>query len=295
MPSPEYEAIVQFLKANPTPSGVPLAQQRAAMEMLAAQTPLPPNVYSEQITADSVSGLLLAAEGARDDRLLLYFHGGGYVIGSSTTHQDLAWRLSAATQARVFSLDYRLAPEHPFPAAVEDALAAYRWLLTQGFTADRLALAGDSAGGGLVMAVLVALRDAGEPLPATAVCLSPWVDLALTGKSLTTNAAADPVITRERLAEYAQLYLGETDPQIPLASPLYADLNGLPPLLIQAGSAEILLDDASRLAARAEAAGVAVTLDIWEEMIHVWQAFAAVVPESQEAIARIGEFVRQYL
>jgi acetyl esterase/lipase len=225
---------------------------------------------------------------------MLYLHGGGYVVGSIATHLGLAGRLSRAAAARVLLLNYRLAPEHPFPAAVEDATAAYRWLLGTGVKPGRIAIAGDSAGGGLTVATLVALRDAGEPLPAAGVCQSPWIDLEGAGESVTTKAHVDPLVHKDMLLKMASWYLAGANPRTPLAAPLYADLQGLPPLLVQVGTAEILLDDATRLADRARAAGVAVTLEPWEGMIHVWQLFASILPEGQQAIDRIGAFVRQH-
>jgi acetyl esterase/lipase len=225
---------------------------------------------------------------------MLYLHGGGYVVGSIATHRGLAGRLSQAAAARVLLVDYRLAPEHPFPAAVDDAAGAYRWLLAQGIEPARLVIAGDSAGGGLTIATLVALRDAGVPLPAAAVCLSPWVDLEGRGDSVTTKAAADPLVHKDMLVQLAAWYLAGADPRTQLAAPLYADLRHLPPLLIQVGTAEILLDDAIRLAEKATAAGVKVTLEPWEDMIHVWQLFAPMLPEGQKAIEGIGVFVRQH-
>jgi acetyl esterase/lipase len=191
-------------------------------------------------------------------------------------------------------VEYRLAPEHPFPAAVEDATAAYRWLLASGVRPAGIAIAGDSAGGGLTLATLVALRDAGDPLPAAAVCLSPWVDLEGIGDSMATKAAADPFVRKEMIQFMAQQYLGERSLRTPLAAPLYADLHGLPPLLIQVGTAETLLDDSTRIAERARAAGVSVTLDTWDNMIHVWQLFAPMLPEGQQAIERIGAFIREH-
>jgi acetyl esterase/lipase len=233
------------------------------------------------------------APGAETGRILLYLHGGGYVIGSSNTHRDLAGRLSRAAAARVLLIDYRLAPEHPYPAAVEDATVAYRWLLRHGATPASMVIAGDSAGGGLTVAALVALRDAGEALPAAGVCISPWIDLEGIGASMTTRASVDPIVQRQGLVWFANLYLGGASPQTPLAAPLYADLHGLPPLFIHVGTAETLLDDATRLAECARAAGVEVTLEVWEEMIHVWHLFAAMLPEGQQAIERIGEYIRQ--
>ena len=234
------------------------------------------------------------APGADASRVLLYLHGGGYVIGSIDTHRSPAGRLSRAAAARVLIIDYRLAPEHPYPAAVQDATAAYRWLLRNGATPARTVIAGDSAGGGLTVATLVALRDAGDPLPAAGVCLSPWVDLEGIGESMTTRASADPIVQKPGLLWFASLYLGGADPRTPLAAPLYADLHGLPPLLIHVGTAETLLDDATRLAERAKAAGVDVTLEAWEDMIHVWHLFAPMLPEGQQGVERVGEYIRQH-
>jgi acetyl esterase/lipase len=224
--------------------------------------------------------------------VVLYLHGGGYVIGSIKTHRDLMGRISRAAQARVLGLDYRLAPEHPFPAAVDDSLSAYRWLLDNGTKPARIAVAGDSAGGGLTVATLVAIRDAKLPLPAAGVCLSPWVDMEGIGETMKTRAQADPVVQRDGLLGMASAYLQGKDPRSPLAAPLYADLKGLPPLLIQVGDAETLLDDSNRLADRARAAGVNVKLEVWPEMIHVWQLFASFLPEGQQAVEGIGSFIR---
>jgi len=229
------------------------------------------------------------------DRAILYLHGGGYIQGSITSHQDLAQRISKASKIKVLLLDYRLAPEHPFPAALEDSVRAYEWLINnEVYKPKNLIIAGDSAGGGLTLATLVKLRDQGVRLPATAVCLSPWTDLALTGDSIKLKLHEDPFISPDNLMFSAGLYLGKTDPKNPYASPLYADLKGLPPLYIQVGSAEILLDDATRLAERAKEAGVEVQLDIWEDMIHVFQAFAVMAPEGKEGINKIGKFIKKF-
>ncbi len=295
MTSLQFKALLQLLRANPTPADIPLAEQRAAADRLAAQTPLLDGVYTEELAVPAgdraIPTLLVAAQSARDDRLIVYFHGGGYATGSIATHRDLACRLSAVSGTRVLLVDYRLAPEHPFPAAVADGTAVYQYILHNGFTPAQIILGGDSAGGGLALALLLALRDGGQALPAAAFALSPWVDLALTGDSLHSNAAHDPALTLAQLQEFAGWYLGDTDPHTPLASPLYADLSGLPPLFIQVGTAEILLDDARQLAARAQAAGVSVTLDEWPEMIHGWQGFAGFMPEAFEALERVGEFL----
>jgi acetyl esterase/lipase len=194
---------------------------------------------------------------------------GAYALGSIETHREFVSRLARASGMRALLIDYRLAPEHPFPAALEDAVAAYHWLIAQGFEASRVLIAGDSAGGGLALAALLALKDAGEGLPAGAVCISPWTDLSSTAESIRTKARVDVVLNPDTLEIYAWRYAGEHDLRSPLISPLYADLSGLPPLLIQVGSDEILLDDATRLAARAREVGVEVTLRVWPEMFHV--------------------------
>jgi len=227
------------------------------------------------------------------DRAILYLHGGGYIMGSINTHRELIARLSKAAQARILALDYRLAPEHPFPAPVEDATAAYRWMLAQGLKPSRIAVAGDSAGGGLTVAALVAFRDAGLPMPAAGIPISPWVDLEAIGESMKTRSSQDPIVKPEMIREIARVYLAGQNPRSPLAAPLYADLHGLPPLLIHVGDAEALLDDSKRLAERAKAAGVDVTLEVWPEMPHVWHLFAHFLPEGQQAIDRAGEFVRK--
>jgi len=293
MASRELTALIHLLTSRPTPENATVADRRQGFDMLAAKFPMAPDITCEKVDAAGVPAEWLVAPGVESGRVLLYLHGGGYVIGSIHTHRDLAGRLSRAAAARVLLIDYRLAPEHPQPAAVEDATAAYRWLLRNGATPARTVIAGDSAGGGLTVAALVALRDAGEPLPAAGVCLSPWVDLEGIGESMTTRASVDPIVQRPGLLWFANLYLGGAHPRTPLAAPLYADLHGLPPLFIHVGTAETLLDDATRLADRAKAAGVDVTLEAWEEMIHVWHLFAAMLPEGQQAIERLGAYIRQ--
>ena len=291
MPSPELEMVVAMMRARPDPEILDPVAARAGLEALTTMAPVPEDIACEKVSAGGVPAEWVTAPGA-GDRGVLYLHGGGYVIGSINSHRDLAARISRAAGARILVLDYRLGPEHPFPAAVDDALAAYRWLLAEGHAPHNIAIGGDSAGGGLTLATLVALRDAKEKLPAAGICLSPWTDLAGTGESLRTKADADPMVQWSRLAQYAAAYLGKQDPRVPRASPLYADLRGLPPLHIQVGTAETLLDDATRVAERAKAAGVDVTYEEWDDMIHVFQAFAALLPEGQQAIEKIGVFVR---
>jgi len=224
---------------------------------------------------------------------VLYLHGGGYYFCSPRTHRPISFGLARAARARVFALAYRLAPEHPFPAAVEDAVAAYRALLAQGLLPRSLVLAGDSAGGGLTLATLVALRDAGLPLPAGALAFSPWTDLAATGASLQTNDASDVMFCGAAIARAARFYLGTTPADHPLASPLYADLHGLPPLLIHASNTEVLRDDALRFAKRAEAAGVDVRLTVWPDTPHAHQIFARWLPEARQALNQAGQFIMQ--
>nr|ADM67447.1 esterase MY09-1 [uncultured bacterium] len=295
MPSPQLQTIIQMIRAQPDLTDAPFDQQRAAFEAVAAMFPVPDDVESEPVDADGVPAEWISAPGADPDRVIYYLHGGGYVLGSINTHREMISRISRASGARALAIDYRLAPEHPFPAAIEDATNAYRWLLSTGVDPARLVIAGDSAGGGLTMASLVALRDAGVPLPAAAVCLSPGVDAAFAGESMTTKADEDPMITREFLLMVREAFLGDRDPLSPQVSPLYADLTGLPPLLIQVGTAEVLLDDSTRLAERAKSAGVDVTLEPWEDMIHVWQFMAAMLPEGQQAIERIAEFIGDHI
>ncbi len=232
------------------------------------------------------------AAGAAPVRTILYCHGGGYYFCSPASHRPLVFALAARSGARTFSLDYRLAPEHPFPAALDDAIAAYRRLLADGTPADSLVIAGDSAGGGLALATLVALRDAGDPLPAAAVLFSPWTDLAATGGTIESNDGVDPMFCGAAIERAAQFYVGDADPTHPYLSPLYADLRGLPPLLIQASSTEVLLDDTRRVADRARAAGVSVECEIWPKMPHVWQLWTPFVPEATRALERAAQFVR---
>jgi acetyl esterase/lipase len=224
--------------------------------------------------------------------VLLYLHGGGYVSGSPATHRSLMVHLGQAANARVFAPDYRLAPEYPYPTALEDAWVAYWWLLAQGIAPGRIVVAGDSAGGGLTVALMLALRAAGLPLPAGGICLSPWFDLALTGESMTTNDHSD-YLNDAILRASAAMYLGDHDVCDPLVSPLYADLRGLPPLLIQVGTAEMLLDDGRRFTARARAAGVDVTLEQYAGMVHVWHFTYLVEPRARQAVAAFGQFVAQ--
>jgi epsilon-lactone hydrolase len=294
MSQQQLQAIVEMLRSQPVLNpNASVEETRAGFEQMTSMFPVDADIKREVVSAGGVKAEWVSAPDADAGRAVLYLHGGGYVIGSINTHRSLAARLSRASKARVLVIDYRLAPEHPHPTAVDDSVAAYRWMLTQGLKPARIAVAGDSAGGGLTVATLVAIRDAKLPLPAAGACLSPWVDLEGIGESMTTKAGVDPIVQKAGLLQMAAAYLGGKDARTPLAAPLYADLSGLPPLLIQVGTAETLLDDASRLAERARKAGVMVSYEPWESMIHVWHLFAPVLDEGQQAIDRIGEFVRK--
>ncbi len=273
----------------------PLATRRAQYEAVLSLGKLPDNMQVQPVQVGACPAEWVRAPDADENRVMLYLHGGGYQLGSCQAYRLLAATLSQITGWRLLVLDYRLAPEHPFPAAIEDATAAFRWLVAGGTTPGHIVVAGDSAGGGLALATLLSLRNAGDPLPARAVLLSPSTDLSLTGDSWRTNEERDFLVTRAFMLEECQAYLGSHDPRTPLASPLYADLHGLPPLLIQVGSDEVLLDDATRLAERAQQAGVAVTLHVAEGMWHVWHVTAAVrrFPEGQVAFDQIGEFMHR--
>ncbi|MHB8381699.1 MAG: alpha/beta hydrolase [Candidatus Binataceae bacterium] len=294
MSKQQLDSLNQMLRAQALDPNAPVEQIRAGYEQMTVLFPVEPDVKCEPVSDGGVKAEWVAAPNADAGRAILYLHGGGYVIGSINTHRAISGRISRAAKARVLLIDYRLAPEHPFPAAVDDSIAAYRYMLAQGIRPGRLAIAGDSAGGGLTLATLIAIKDAKLPMPAAGVGLSPWVDMEAIGASMTTKADADPIVQKDGLLKMAAAYLGGKDPRTPLAAPLYADLSGLPPLLIQVGTAETLLDDSTRLAERARKSGVTVTLEPWENMIHVWQMFAPMLDEGQQAIDKIGAFVLKH-
>jgi acetyl esterase/lipase len=269
---------------------------RRNMELFRHITPRPPkDTAVTQLSAGSVPAVRVATPRSRVDRHVLYLHGGAYLYGSPAHYRDFLWRIADAAAARVLCIDYRLAPEHPFPAAVDDAVAAYCWLLGDGADPRRTIVMGDSAGGGLVFGTLLRLRDLGLAMPGAAVGLSPWTDLALTGDTLLRNAKADPMLNLVQTRKYAAIYLGGTDPRNPYASPLHGDVRGLPPSLIQVGSDEILRDDAERMAAKLRHAGGVAELEVWPRMPHVWQLFARILPEGRQAIDRIGAFLDRTL
>jgi epsilon-lactone hydrolase len=252
-------------------------------------------VSCEPVSAGGVDGEWIAPANASPGKAILYCHGGGFRIGSVASHRGLIAQIAEESACRVLAINYRLAPEHRFPAALDDALSAYDWMLDQGLKASNIAFAGDSAGGNLVLAAMLSLRDRGRPLPVAAALMSPWTDLAATGASYVSRAGADPIHQRPMILALAKNYLGEQgNPRAPLASPLCADLAALPPLLIQVGDRETVLDDSTMLADRAKAAGVDTELQVWDGMIHVFQMFPE-IPEARQAIASIGQFLRRHL
>lgn len=288
--------VLAFLQQNGGEgTDISIPEQRARMDALELVFALPDGTEVEPATIGGVPGEWVRARRARGDAALLYLHGGGYVIGSPRSHRHLAAALSEATGLPLFVAGYRLAPEHPFPAAVEDAVAAYKGLLDSGIASSKLAISGDSAGGGLTIATLVSLRDRNLPLPACGVGISAWTDLSQGGESYRTRLKRDPMIRKEALDGMALAYLAGQDPKSPLASPVFADLAGLPPLLLQVGTEEALHDDTIALAARADAAGVEVNVESWGGMMHVWHFFHPMLSEGRDAIARIGSFVKSHI
>ncbi len=267
-------------------------EMRAVYDSLGTQFPTAADVQLRQDRVHGMKAEWSTAPGAREDRVILYLHGGGYTSGSNLSHRHLVTELGRAAQARTFAIEYRLAPENPFPAAIDDALAGYRHLLDIGFAPSSIAIAGDSAGGGLTVATLLAAREASLPQPACAVCISPWVDLAQQGATMGSKASRDPLVQREPLLIAAGAYLGDAGARDPRAAPLLADLHGLAALLIQVGSDEVLLDDSVRLAAAAGAQEVAVRLDVWPHMVHVWHFFHPLLGDGRRALNDAGAFIQ---
>jgi acetyl esterase/lipase len=286
----EIDGVRALLTGRPRPVG--WAARRARIEEVGAADPLPADIIFTPATIAGVTAEWSEAPGVDASRVLLFLHGGGYCSGSIVSHRTMASRAGAAAGMRALALQYRLAPEHPFPAALDDARAAFAALLAQGFSARDIAVGGDSAGGGLSLALMVAQRDAGLPLPGCAWLASPWVDLAMTGASMDAKDGVDPLIHRGYLEELATAYRGGAAADDPLVSPLHADLRGLPPVLVQVGSAETLLDDAVRIAGRLGAADVQVRLEVWPHMTHAWPLWAARLADGRRALASAGAFLR---
>ena len=255
----------------------------------------PAEVQTQSVSASGVPAEWVRWQEPTDDGAIVYLHGGGYVFGSLDSHRSIAWRLARASGMSVLLVDYRLAPEHPYPAAVDDAFSAYRWLLDQQVAQDRLVVAGDSAGGGLATALMLRLKTEGLRLPEAAVLLSPWADLTLSGASISDNAERDAMLSREALTKFKTLYLQDTDPGTAYASPLYADLSGLPPVHITVGSTEVLLSDAENLVTRINSYGGTAELSVWPKLPHVFPILGDLIPESKQAIEDMAAFIRMHV
>ena len=291
----QLHQVTELLRASPLDLGGDVTVMRHVFDEMLAAIPVPGDVRTTPVTLGGVPVIEVGAGPATAPGAILYFHGGGYALGSAARSVNLAADVARRTRTPVYTIDYRLAPEHPYPAAVEDAVAAYQGLLAQGVPPQSVAVAGESAGGGLAVALLLRLRDQRLALPAAAAVMSPWADLTGTADSLQSRAALDPSLTSDALAARAADYLDGADPLTPYASPACADLCDLPPLLIQVGTAEILLDDALNLAARAARSDVSVTLETFPRAPHVFQGFAALLDEGRDALDRLGAFLRTHL
>jgi len=295
MSKEQQDTLDSILRQGRLDTAADVASVRAALNALMAQTPVPPDVEQKPVEIGGVPGIEVTVAGKDPGNVMLYFHGGVYVIGAASHTVSLVGEIARRTSVTALTLDYRLAPEHPYPAAVDDARAAYEGLLKQGVDPGRIVLAGESAGGGLAVAALLAARDAGLPMPACAYLMSPYADLTLSSETLTSKQALDPILTPEGLRVRAPEYLGAADASNPLISPIFGDLNGLPPLLIQVGSHEILLGDAIQLAATAATSDVAVTLDVTPGVPHVFQGFAGLLDEAGAALDRASSFLKAHL
>jgi epsilon-lactone hydrolase len=289
----DISAIRALLTTKPRPVG--WAERRQRLDEIGAVWPVADDVRLTAVDIDGIRAEWSLVPGSDDSRVLMFFHGGGYCSGSLLSHRRMVTEAGRATGVRTLAVAYRLAPEHPFPAAFDDALAAWRFLQRQGIAAEHVAVAGDSAGGGLSLALAMKLHGDTEPLPACLWLVSPWTDLTMSGSSVTAKDPDDPLIHKGYLQELADAYLGGADPRDGRVSPLFGNLTGLPPMLIQVGSAETLLDDAVRLAAAAGEADTAVSLQIWPHMIHAWPLWNAHLEPGREALESAGSFMRRYL
>jgi len=295
MISPEAQTAIDRLFAEKKDKTRPLAMRRREWEAEAEGDVLPEGARFSTVIAGGIASEWMDMPGIEPGPVMLLLHGGGYNAGSPKTHRKLAAYLAAASKMRVLVPDYRLAPEHPFPAGVKDALLAYGWLLSQGYAPNDIILAGDSAGGGLALSMLLALREAQAAMPRAAVLMAPWTDLTCSSPSYEEKRALDPIITKENLAEAGLWYAGRRDPRDPMASPMFADLSGLPPMLVHAGGAETMVDDSRIFVQRAKEAGVNVDYKEWEDLWHVFHSATPQVPEAAQAMAEIGDFVaRQF-
>lgn len=295
MSQEQLKQVVEMIHSGPDLGSLPVDELRVAFDGFADFTPFDPSIEFEVVDANGVSCEIGVAPGSRADATIFYLHGGGYMIGSFTSHRGLVARLGQAAAMRTMAVDYRLAPEHPYPAAVDDAVTAYQWLLDSGTPADRIFFAGDSAGGGLVVATMLRCKARDIPLPRAAVLFSPFADMGTTGQSLVDNRERDVVVTEGMAPGMAETYLAGADPRSPEASPIYGDLAGLPPILIQVSSHEVLLDDSLRLLRAAILVDVQVHLRVYQGLPHVWQLFTGLLDEGQAALEEAGAFLDKHL
>lgn len=297
MPSIRSRIVYRMCKlfGSPFDARASLAKQRASMDRLGKFYVMPPKVDIQSVSIGDMYAEWIRPHGAGQDCVILYLHGGGYTMGSCNTHRSLASWISAVSQVPALLIDYRLAPENPYPAALDDTIKAFHYLLDQGIRPEKIVIGGDSAGGGLAVAGTLFLRDKKEKLPGGIICISPWADLTMSGETMTTCSKTDPFITRKTSILHASWYVGEYDPKLLLISPIFADLSGFPPIFIQVGEYEVLQSDAVRLSKTASQAGVDVTLEIWDGMWHVWHMLVGCMPESRRAIDKIGVFIRKCL
>jgi epsilon-lactone hydrolase len=294
MASPEFHALQEKMaSAPPPPPPASIQELRDRIDANLGQLPLAEGTTATEVDANGVHSILCARDGSDDAALIVYFHGGGFRIASALSYRAFGTHLAKAAKARVLVVDYRLAPENPFPAAVEDTVSAYQWVLDQGTPASKVVIAGDSAGGGLTASLLLAARDRGMPLPAGAACLSPWVDLTNSAFTYDSRSGADKLFSKTSADEARALYLGDHDPKDPLASPIFGAWSDMPPLLILVGDAEVLLDDAAQLASVAAAAGVDVEHHVYPEMPHVWPISYPAYPEAVDAVMQVAEFTQR--
>lgn len=288
------QMLIKYLLAPKFHRQKTITEKRNTLEKLTKLAVVPKNTKIEKIQINGISAEWVSGKNVPADKIILYLHGGGYNTCSANTHRELSAHISIESCAKVLLLNYRLAPENPFPAALKDTISAYRWLIHNGYSNDNIALAGDSAGGGLCLAASISLRDQGEPAPSSIACISPWTDLKMSGGSINTHARIDPMLNHDVLQVMASSYIGNNDPRSPLISPVYANLKGLSPLLCQVGSAEILLDDSIRIIERAKNAGVDATLQIYDQMWHVWHLAVRLLPEAQKAVRDFGSFIKNH-
>ena len=292
----QLHSLINMLRLNPLiEEGVSLAVMRETLDNVGDKSSRLPGILCERLLIEGREVYHFRTAGGSNEKMILYLHGGGYVMGSSKSHRTLLERLCVSFGGSIFSVDYRLAPEFPFPTALEDVLKVYNWFLEDGLSARRLVVAGDSAGGGLALATLVNIREEGLPQPACGMLISPWTDLAITGESVESCSAIDPIVNKETLLKFRSMYLDGALATTPLASPLYADLRRLCPIMIQVGGSEILLDDSLRLASKLEEAGVDTSLQVWDDMIHVWHIFSPVLNKGKEAIKVLASYAKDHV